>query len=292
MELLWPALVFSVVAVFVFFVLAQRWGRILRHNKWTIRRLTERVHALEQIADPAWRRKLTEASPVPLERVYHFSFHFDDQFWRKTIRLSDADRQFIQQLGTVVGSVKLERWRSHTVATVTEVLPDRKSTGWQSRTLDFYSGSNGSGETLSLWELALTCPDASAVRPPTLELLLRSSAIELRGHLLDLENPLRVSARGRGDLAGDGEVLFFRVPLDPAELAEFRSHDPAEAAGSSGKAARASTFDGSSWQAFYSFRDEEAGIAWQLRLRDLTQKSEWEQWKILDSPAIPVPTRD
>jgi hypothetical protein len=291
MELFWPALVFSVVAVFVFFVLAQRWGRILRHHNWTIRRLTERVHALEEMADPAWRRKLTEASPVPLERVFHFSFHLEDRFWRETIRLSDADRQFIQQLGSFVGTVKLERWRSHTVATVTEVMPDRKSTGWQTRTLDFYSGSQGSGEVLSLWELALTCPEVAAQRPPSLELLLRPNAIELRGHLLDVDDPMRISGNGHGDSRGDGEVLFFRVPLDAAELAGFRSHDPAEAAGN-GKAARGSALDGSSWQAFYSFRDEEAGIGWQLRLRDLTQKSEWEQWKILDSPAIPVPTRD
>jgi hypothetical protein len=291
MELLWPALVLSVVVVFVFFVLAQRWGRILRHHNWTIRRLTDRVHALEEMTDPAWRRKLTEASPVPLERVYHFSFHLQDHFWRDTIQLSDADRQFIQQLGSFVGSVKLERWRSHTVATVTEVLPDRKSTGWQSRTLDFYCGSHGSAETLSLWELALSCPDVSAQKSPSLELLLLPNAIELRGHLLDLEDPKRISCNGRGDLAGDGEVLFFRVPLDTAELAEFRSHDPAETGGN-GRAEPGSAFNGNSWQAFYSFSDEEAGVGWQLRLRDLTQKSEWEQWKILDSPAIPVPTRD
>ena len=291
MELLWPALVVAVVVVFVFFVLAQRWGRIMRHQTWTIRRLTERVLALEEIADPAWRRKLTEASPVPLERVYHFSFTLEDRFWRDTIRLSDADRKFIQELGSFVGSVKLERWRSHAVATVTEVLPDRKSTGWQTRTLDFYAGSNGAGEALSLWELALTCPDASAMRTPSLELLLHPNAIELRGHLLELDDPMRISCSGRGDLSGDGEVLLFRVPLDPAELAEYRSHDPAEPA-SNGKAARESALNGSSWQAFYSFRDESAGIGWQLRLRDLTQKSEWEQWKILDSPAIPVPTRD
>jgi hypothetical protein len=291
MDILWPALGIAVIVVFVFGVMAQRWGRLLRHQSWMIRRLSERVLSLEEIADPAWRRKLTEASPVPLERVYHFSFHIEERFWRDTLRLNDADRQFIQQLGSFVGSVKLERWRSHTVATVTEVLPDRKSTGWQTRALDFYSDSSRGGEALSLWELALTCPDVSAGRPPSLELLLLSDALELRGHLLDLDSPGGISGNGHGDSAGDGEMLLFRVPLDPAELAEFRSHDPIETA-SNGKAARGSVVNGNSWQAFYSFRDEAAGIGWQLRLRDLTQKSEWEQWKILDSPAIPVPTRD
>ena len=291
MDILWPALGIGVIVVFVFGVMAQRWGRLLRHQSWMIRRLTERVHSLEEIADPAWRRKLTEASPVPLEQVFHFSFHLDDRFWRETIRLSDGDRQFIQQLGSFVGSVKLERWRSHTVATITEVLPDRKATGWQTRTLDFYSGSQGSGEALSLWELALTCPDVSAERPPSLELMLRANGLELRGHLLDLDDPTGISDHGHGGSLGDGDVLFFRVPLDPAELAEFRSHDPAETA-SNGNGARGSLLNGNSWQAFYSFRDGGTGIEWQLRLRDLTQKSEWEQWKILDSPAIPVPTRD
>ncbi len=291
MDILWPALGIAVIVVFVFVVMAQRWGRLLRHQSWMIRRLSERVLSLEEIADPAWRRKLAEASPVPLEQVCHFTFHLDDRFWRDTIRLSDGDRQFIEQLGSFVGSVKLERWRSHTVATVTEVLPDRKATGWQTRTLDFYSGSQGSPETLSLWELALTCPEVPAQRPPSLELLLRSNALELRGHLLDLDDSGGISGNGHGDSPGDGEVLFFRVPLDPAELAEFRSHDPAESA-SNGKAARGAHLNGHSWQAFYSFCDDSAGIEWRLRMRDLTQKSEWEQWKILDSPAIPVPTRE
>jgi len=96
------------------------------------------------------------------------------------------------------------------------------------------------------------------------------------------------------DTPTSGTVYFGGNSLrsfSEAELAEYRSHDPAEPA-SNGKAARESALNGSSWQAFYSFRDESAGIGWQLRLRDLTQKSEWEQWKILDSPAIPVPTRD
>src|SRR5262249_8972391 len=158
--------------------------------------------------------------------------------------------------GSFVGSVKLERWRSHRGATDTEGLPDRKSTGWQTRTLDFYSGAHGSGGAMSLWDWALSWPYASSRRPPWLSLWLHSSDVELPGHLLALEAPLRVSLQGRGDLEGDGEVLFFRVSIDPAELAEFRSHDPADTAGN-GKASRGSAFDGSSWQAFYSFGDEE-----------------------------------
>src|SRR5271154_3410760 len=234
MEILWPALGIAVIVVFVFYVLAQHWQRLLRQQNWTIRRLFERVQSLEEMADPEWRRKLSEAAPVPLEQVFTLSFRFDDRFWRDSLRLSDGDWRFVREYGSFVGAVKLERWRSHTVATITEVLPDRKATGWQTRTLDFYSDPFKSGDALSLWELALSRPGLPAERPPSLELLLRANSLELRGHL---RAPAHGPA-GNGNAAAseDGEVIFFRVPLDTAMLAEFRSHDPADT-GDKGNAA-------------------------------------------------------
>jgi hypothetical protein len=290
MEILWPAVGIAVIVIFVFYVLAQYWHRLLRQQNWTIRRLFERVQSLEEMADPEWRRKLGEAAPVPLEQVITFCFRLGDRFWHETVRLGEDDRRFVREYGSFVGAVKLERWRSHTVATITEVLPDRKATGWQTRSLDFYSDPFKSSDSISLWELALSRPGPSARRPPALELLLRANSLELRGRLLS--DPHLRSGNGRGTPAEDGDVVFFRVPLDTARLAEFRSHDPAAIANNGNAAGDESGVSGNSWQAFYSHQNEELGFEWQLRLCDLTRKSEWERWKILETSPVPLATKE
>ena len=289
MDILWPAMGIAVIVVFVFYVLDQHWRRLLRQQNWTIRRLFERVQSLEEMADPVWRRRLNDASPVPLEQVFNFSFNLGDRFWREAVCLTDDDRKYIRDYGSFVGAVKLERWRSHTVATISEVLPDRKTAGWQTRTLDFYPDSSKTGDALSLWELALSRPAPSAERPPSLELLLRADSIELRGHLY--AGVQTSFEKGNGLPESGGDIVFLRVPLDTAALAECRSHDPAES-GNNGNGATEPYANGKSWQAFYSFSDEELGIEWQLRLRDLTRKSEWERWKILESHSVPLATRE
>jgi hypothetical protein len=293
MDILWTAMGIAVIVVFVFYVLAQHWQRLLRQQNWTIRRLFERVQSLEEMADPEWRRRLSDAAPVPLEQVFTLSFRFDDRFWRNAVHSTEEDLKFIREYGSFIGAVKLERWRSHTVATITEVLPDRKATGWQTRSLDFYPDPGKAGDALSLWELALSRPRLSAERPPSLELLLRANSLELRGHFVSA--PQHPSGNGHS-AAGDGDVLFFRLPLDTAGLAEFRSHDPAEFAGNGNGNGNGTPVElgvnGNSWQAFYSHHNEELGIEWQLRLRDLTRKSEWERWKILESVAMPLAARD
>ena len=292
MDILWTAVGIAVIVAFVFYVLAQYWQRLLRQQNWTIRRLFERVQSLEEMADPEWRRRLSDAVPVPLEQVFTLSFRLDDRFWHDAVRSTEDDLKFIREYGSFVGAVKLERWRSHTVATITEVLPDRKATGWQTRALDFYPDPARNGDALSLWELALSRPGLSAERPPSLELQLRANSLELRGHLISAApDP---SGNGHAAAADNGDVLFFRVPLDTAGLAEFRSHDPADSAGNgNGNAAGGEAgVNGNSWQAFYSHHNEELGIEWQLRLRDLTRKSEWERWKILESVAMPLAARE
>jgi hypothetical protein len=292
MEILWPAVGIAVIVIFVFYVLAQYWQRLLRQQNWTIRRLFERVQSLEEMADPEWRRKLGEAAPVPLEQVITFSFRLGDRFWHDALRLSEDDRRFVRDYGSFVGAVKLERWRSHTVATITEVLPDRKATGWQTRSLDFYSDPFKSSDSISLWDLALSGPGPSAKRPPALELLLRANLLELRGRLLSAKH--LPSGNGHGTPGENGDVVFFRVPLDTARLAEFRSHDPADIANnSSGNAGGDEPgANGNSWQAFYSHQNEELGFEWQLRLRDLTRKSEWERWKILETSPMPLASKE
>jgi hypothetical protein len=290
MDILWTATGIAVIVVFVFYVLAQHWQRLLRQQNWTIRRLFERVQGLEQMTDPEWRRRLGDAAPVPLEQVFTLSFRLDDRFWQEAVRSTADDLKFIREYGSFVGAIKLERWRSHTVATVTEVLPDRKATGWQTRSLDFYPDVGKKGDALSLWELALSRPGLSAERPPSLELLLRANSLELRGRLISI--PANPSGNGHSATADGGDVLFFRVPLDTAALAEFRSHEPADSSSNGNGAAGEAGVNGNSWQGFYSHHDEELGIEWQLRLRDLTRKSEWERWKILESAALPLAAKD
>lgn len=293
MEILWPALGIAAIVVFVFYVLAEYWRRVLRRQSWIIQRLADRVQNLEDMVDPELRRRLGEAAPVPLEQVFTLSVRWSERFWRDTLHTSNEARQFIREHGSLLGSVKLERWRSHTVATITEILPERKTAGWQTRTLDLYADARKASEAATLWELALSLAGLSAERPPSLELVLRANALELRGHL----DALAELAAGNGHAADPrrDEVVFFRVPLDPEQLAEFRSHDPlvgAEAAAASNGGGKSAAGDigpaGNSWHAFYSDDNEALGIEWQLRLRDLGKKAEWERWRILESGAIPV----
>jgi len=285
MEILWPALGIGVIVAFVFYVLAQHWQKVLKQQAWTIRRLQDRVRDLEEMADPEYRRRLGESTPVPLEQVFTFTFRLSDRFWREAVHVTEDNFQFIREFGSFVGAVKLERWPSHTVATISEVLPDRKATGWQTRSLDFYPDPAKSADALTLWELALSRPSASAERPPSLELLLRTDSVDLVGHLAPSGNGNSGNGHPKG--AGRDEVFFFRVPLDTAKLAEFRSHDPAEA-GDNGSEVLTNA---NSWHAFYSDRNENLGIEWQLRLRDLSRKSEWERWGILDSTTMPLAPR-
>jgi hypothetical protein len=287
MEILWPALGIGAIVMFVFFVLAQHWQRVLRQQSWTIRRLLERVRDLEEMTDPEFRRRLNESAPLPLEQVFTLTFRLSDRFWHDALHTTEDDMRFIREFGSFVGSVKLERWRSHTVATITEVLPDRKATGWQTRSLDFYPDAAKSGGALTLWELALARPGLSAERPPSLELVLRENSVDLIGHLTG-----GASANGNRTQTGHEEAMLFRVPLDTSLLAEFRSHDPSDGAdnGSGNSGTDEILASANSWHAFYSSRNDDLGIEWQLRLRDLNKKSEWERWKILESAAMPLAT--
>lgn len=294
MEMFWPALGIAVVVAFVFFVLAQHWQHLLRQQSRAIRQLSQRVQNLEDMADPELRRRLGDAAPVPLEQVFTFSMRLGEGFWRDAVRASEEDRKFIHDYGSFLASVKLERWRSHTVATVSEILPARKSAGLQTRTLDYYPNSANYNDALTLWELALGRPEAAGMRPPALELLLRGDALELRAS----QNSAMPGANGNGHLdaqhAGVPAVLL-HLPLDAAQLEEFRGSDPKtdDAENSNEVAANGSArlrrLDSDSfWQAFYSGADEALGIEWELRLRDLSKKVEWERWHIWESGAIPV----
>ena len=277
MDILWPALGISVVVGFVFYVLASHWGRTIRQQAWTIQRLSERIQMLEEVDNPIFRDRISKSSPVPLEQVFTFTFRLNDRFWRQTLGLSPNEARAAQSFGTLVGSIKLERWRSHTIATITEVLPESKTAKWQTRSLDYYPAPSGRSDALTLWELPVRLP-SNGSRPPSLELLLRRNTVELLG---------RGVSAGDGASASDAseDAIFFCAPLDPVLLAEFRSHDPTEKWNGNGAATGMV-----SWRTFYAWNDEKTGIEWQLRMLDLNVKSEWERWKVLES-AAPQMTR-
>ena len=280
MEILWPALGICILVGFVFFVLAQHWQRVLRHQNWTIRRLTERIRILEEVDDPEFRRRLGESAPCPLEQVFTFSLRLSDRFWRNTLHATEESLSFIRASGTLLGSVKIERWRGHSVATITEVLPERQSASWQSRSLDCYFDKASGFDSLTLWEVPLARVRGSAERPPSIELLLQEKYLELCAHLFPSS-----TNNGSAQTASPAEIVFLRVPLDSAALAEFRSHDPLQSA-ENGEPAEPH-LDRNFWRAFYSHEDEEAGIEWQLWVRDLTKKAEWDRWHILESAVDP-----
>jgi hypothetical protein len=285
MEILWPAMGIGVLVFFIFFVLAQHWQKILRHHSWTIQRLTGRVRDLEEMTDPEFLRRLNESAPVPLQQVFTFSFRLSDRFWSETLDTSAEDLNFIRASGSFLGSVRIEQWRGHAVVTVAEVLPESKAAIWQTRSLDFYPGQMKNGDAVSLWEMPLARARISTERPPSLELLLAKDSLELCAHLSNSGS----REKDRTEVA-DRDIAFFRVPLDATRLAEFRSDSPVVdlRTGNGNCEANEISTNGSSWQAFYSHEDESLGVEWQLWLRDLSKRAEWERWKILESNTMPI----
>lgn len=281
MEILWPILGICVFVCFVFILLVQHWQRVLRHQNWTIRRLSERVRTIEEVDDPEFRRRIGESAPSPLEQVFTFSFRLSDQFWRETLQTTEENLAFIRAFGSFIGSIKIERWRGHSVATITEVLPDRRSAAWQTRTLDCYFDEGSGCDRLTLWELPLARIGRSNERPSSLELVLKEKSVELCAHLLPTPG-----SNGHSNSPAINELVFFRVPLDPAKLVEFRSHDPR--GGTENGASRAVQPNRPAWRAFYSYHDEDVGFEWQLGTLDLNKKGEWDRWRILETEVDPV----
>lgn len=273
MEILWPALGISLIAVFIFYVLAQHWQRTLRRHSWTIRQLVERMQDLERVDDPEFRRRLNQIAPSPLEQVFIFSLRFDDHFWRGTLQASPEDLNFIRSFGTHLGSVRIERWRGRTVATIMEILPESRLAGWQTRSLDLYAADIESG-AVSLWDVPLARPEGAAEIPPSLELSLRQNSLELCRR----RSPSHAGhAQETQPLESDAPIL--RVPLDTALLSEFRSREPIPSRGEP-------SLNGNPGQAFYSSEDPILGYEWHLSVRDLEKRAEWEQWKILESTPL------
>lgn len=284
MEILWVALGVCIIVGFVFVILARHWQRLLAHQAWSIRRLTDRLHSLEEVADPNFRRKLDESAPSPLEQFYTFGLGLSDRFWHKTVETSDAQRAFIREEGNFLGSVKIERWRSHTVLTVTEVLPQNKSANWQTRTFDVFPENLSEDGPVTLWQMPLAGVKAGAAtgRVPTIELRWQDGALALCA--------LQDRRAGVDDdviaLVPDERILL-SVPLDPELLEPFRQAEvsaqedmPEEFIKLPSSEAAA---NGHQFVAFYGSDDADSGIEWHLCLRDLARRSEWDRWRVVEA---------
>lgn len=274
MDIVWTALGICVLVGFVFYVLALYWQRLLTKHSYAIKDLAARVQALEEMEDPNFRRKIGDSAPSPLEQVITFGFRLGDRFWEALEALPE-EIAYVKAYGKFLGSVKIEQWRSHSVATIYEVLPQNKSAEWASRTIDVYSSTtSGAAEPVTLWELPLAASAEYAPEPvPSLELRLMDNALELRAAHGRFD-----FARGNGAAAHLDEFVFFHIPLDAARLGEYRRLETEDPCDSSSAQTPASPAD--SWIAYFAHHDERGGVDWQLCIRDLIRKEEWERWKV------------
>jgi hypothetical protein len=274
MDIVWTGLGICILVGFVFYVLALYWQRLLTKHSYAIRDLAMRVQALEEMEDPNFRKKIGDSAPSPLEQVITFGFRLGERFWEGALQAQAEEVAYVKAYGKFLGSVKIERWRSHSVVTVYEVLPQSKSAEWESRSIDVYSSGGGSAEPVTLWELPLAASAEYAPEPaPGLELRLVDNALELRAAHGRFD-----SAKGNGAVARLDEFVFFRIPLDAAQLGEYRKQETEDARGPEETQPSGQLAD--SWMSYFANHDERCGIDWQLCIRDLTRKEEWERWRV------------
>ncbi len=283
MDILWVALGVCVIVGFVFVILARHWQRLLAHQAWSIRRLTDRLHSLEEVADPNFRRKLDESAPPALEQFYTFGLRLSDRFWRETLDTSEVQRAFIREHGNFLGSVKIERWRSHTVVTVTEVLPQNKSANWETRTFDIFPEAPEGRKFVTLWEMPLAEAKASSAtgRVPTIELRWSDEMLQLCA-----VDDLRAAGADDVIAFAPEERVILSVPLEAASLEPFRKgQDAADDAIWEIEPAATNELNsnGHQFTSFYGADDEATGIEWHLCLRDLARRSDWDRWKIVET---------
>lgn len=285
MEILWAALAIGSIVSAAFYVLALSWRQVLRSHSRAIGALFRRLEALEAMEDPLLRRKIGELMPSPLEQVHILSFCLGDRFWRDTLGATEQQLDDLHEHGTFIGSVKIEVWRSHAAITVKELLPEGKSLGWQTRSVDIYAAD--SGKPTVLWELCLARePNRGTVEPPAVELRYENREILLLA---------RTWATGARPDVSPGESaeekIVFRIPLNAEKLAPFRVPEADEEAGEEENNVTDARFEAQTKRtdapvSSFSHQDERQGVAWQLRIRNLDGRSAPGQWTILESPQV------
>ena len=285
MDILWAAIAICAIVSVAFYVLALSWQRMLRSHSRAIRELFDRLEALEAMDDPLMRRKIGELMPSPLEQVHILSFRLSERFWRDTLGATELQVRHVHEHGTFIGSVKIEVWRSHAAITVRELLPQSKSAGWQTRTVDIYA--TDSSAPAVLWQLCLEpAANSRGTEPPSVELRYVNGAIVLATR--SGTNRARPEASHSESM---DERIVFCIPLDAEQLAQFRvpevdretgGVESEAAAGPSGAGGQRA--DG--WIASFSHQDERQGVDWQLRIRDLNGRTTSEHWTIMEPPQV------
>lgn len=277
MDVLWAAVAICAIVSLVLYVLAASWQRMLRSHARAIRDLLGRIEALESMEDPFVRSRMGRLAPLPLEQVHILSFRLSERFWRDTLGATEQQIRHVHEHGTFLGSVKMEVWRSHMAITLRELLPQSKSAGWQTRSLDVYDG-----EPTVLWEL---CLGAAAPVPladaPSLQLRYENHSV-----ILAARARTRPSSRDSMNKEPAEESIVFRIPLEAHELHAFRAREAERRNDPHGADAPGdpASLRADPALASFSHQDERQGVDWQLHIRELNGRTSSQQWTMISPP--------
>jgi hypothetical protein len=282
MDILWMAVSAGIFIVFGLLIIAWHWHERFIRGAIALNALRDRLAALEEIADPERLRRLEKNASSPLERVYTISIQFGNRFWKDTLQLPSEAMAFVRMSGTFLGSIKIECWRTHSIATMSEVLPSSKSASWQTRSVDIYAGdSRIERGGVSLWTLAMHAPQLAApARFSELELRLERNAVAL--YAKAAPSSAGFSAEG-GE--SNAEELLTAIPLSPVGLAKYRATDEEPELETGFEAVppgNGSHGEANSRTTVFEHRNEEQGIDWRLSLREFVLSDDPRRAKVLE----------
>jgi hypothetical protein len=237
--------------------------------------LERRVRALEEMSRGPrdLRRRIRDLAPMPLRRVHEFSFWTTDQFWRETLKATREEIEYANENGTRLHSVRIEEWRSHSIAKVVET-PLKGPVSYDStrrvylhptRSIDLYPTADWHWEGVTLWEQPLGPAEREYMGWfPRLELRLQGGRLQLSA----IDGRFGRSP-GPDTREPRDENVFFDVPLEGSKLREFKCPDrEASPRGSdSGYQATPELLD-------YAHEDPLRGLGWGLRIHDFQK---WQE---------------
>ncbi len=242
--------------------------------------LKRRLRALEGVSRSPrdFRHRIRDLAPMPLQRVFEFSFWTTDQFWTDTLRATREEIKYANENGTRLHSVRIEEWRSHSVAKIVETplkgpVPHdstRRVYLHPTRSIDIYPTADWHWEGVTLWEQPLGPAEREPMGWfPRLELRLQAGRLLLSAIDGRFGRSQRPDTREPRD-----ENVFFDVPLEGSRLLEFKCPD--QEAGPQGSDPRYQTMPE---LADYAHEDPQRGLGWALQIHDFQK---WQEQ--LDQP--------
>jgi hypothetical protein len=237
--------------------------------------LERRVRALEEMSGGPrdFRHRIRDLAPMPLQRVYEFSFWTTDQFWRDTLKATREEIEYANENGTRLHSVRIEEWRSHSIAKVVET-PLKGPVSYDStrriylhptRSIDLYPTADWHWEGVTLWEQPLGPAEREHMGWfPRLELRLQGGRLQLSAIEGRFGRSPRLNTREPRD-----ENVFFDVPLEGSKLRAFKSPDR-EANFQCADPGYQATLE----LADYAHEDPLRGLGWALRIHDFQK---WQE---------------